>query len=239
MRLLQTTTAVCFFIAASGVTAPALAQSGGDAVRAVTYIDISGDWVLQGSGLLKQYRDQSRKEAGNTEFLVLQETERPNRFAIIEGWKDEAAFNAHAKGANASQFNFSLEGIRNAPPDRHMVHDFATAPARSAAANGAVYMVEHVDFLGGDPAVGLAAQPLMKAMAAASQKEPGALRYDVLQQPAPRINHYQVVAAWTDMKAFEAHETAAHTRQFRAGTTMPASPGRANLTDQRLYKAIE
>lgn len=237
MRYVPTTTA-CLIVAAGFATGPALAQSSGEAY-AVTYIDISTDWVLQGAGLLKQYREQSRKEPGNVEFVVLQETDRPNRFVIFEGWKDDGALAAHAKGANASQFNFILEAIRNAPPDRHMAHAFATAPSQGQAGNGALYVVEHVDFLGGDPAIGLAAQPLMKNLAAATQKEAGALRYDVYQQPAPRVNHYQVIALWNDMKAFEAHETAAYTRQFRAATTMPTMPGHANLIDQRFYKAIE
>jgi len=230
----------CLAIAAAVfVGAPALAQSGGDAVYAVTYIDISTDWVLQGRGLLKQYRDQSRREAGNVEFIAMEETNRLNRFVIVEGWKDEAAFAAHAMGANASLFNFALAAIRNGPPDRHKLQTFATAPARADAASGALYMVEHIDFLGGDPAIGIAAQPLVKALAASSQKEAGAVRYDIFQQPAPRINHYQVVAVWTDPKAFDAHESAAHTRQFRAATTMPVMPARANLYDQRLYKALD
>ena len=58
------------------------------------------------------------------------------------------------------------------------------------------------------------------------------------RQPPPRINHYEVVAAWTDAKAFDAHETAAHTLQFRAATVMGGKAGRANLYDQRLYKAL-
>ena len=72
---------------------------------------------------------------------------------------------------------------------------------------------------------------LVKALAESSQKEEGAVRYEIYQQPA-RTNHYQVVALWADAKAFDTHETAAHTRQFRAATM----PGRANLYDQRLYK---
>jgi quinol monooxygenase YgiN len=238
MRYVRSTMASCFVVAGAFAVPPAFAQVPGDAVYAVTYIDISTDWVAQAVGLLKQYRDEARKEPGNLEFLVLEETDRPNRFAIIEGWKDNAAFNAHAKGANASKLDFILEAIRNAPTDRHMVHDFASAPSRPAA-NNALYMVEHVDFLGGDPSIAEAAQPLMKTLAAATQKEPGALRYDVLQQPPPRVNHYEVIGVWTDMKAFDAHEAAPHTRQFRAATTLPASPGRANLMDQRLYKVLD
>jgi quinol monooxygenase YgiN len=105
-------------------------------------------------------------------------------------------------------------------------------------AGGALYMVEHVDFLGGDPAIAAAAVPLVKALAEASQKEAGVVRYEIYRQPPPRINHYEVVAAWADGKAFDAYETAAHTRDFRAATAQGGRAWRANLYDQRLYKAL-
>ena len=110
--------------------------------------------------------------------------------------------------------------------------------ARAAPAGGGIYMVEHVDFLGGDPAIAIAAAPLVKALAEASQKEAGVVRYDIYRQPPPRINHYEVVAVWTDAKAFDAHETAVHTLQFRAATAQGGLAWRANLYDQRLYKVL-
>ena len=64
------------------------------------------------------------------------------------------------------------------------------------------------------------------------------MRYDIYRRPAPRINHYEVVAAWTDAKAFDAHETAAHTLQFRNTTAQGGRVWRVNLYDQRLYKAF-
>jgi quinol monooxygenase YgiN len=230
--------AFCLALAAASFAGtPARAQTG-DAVYAVTHFDLSTDWILQGSGLFKDYRDKSRKETDNLEFTVVQETARPNRFAIFEGWKDQATFDAHAKGANASQFNFILEAIRNAPPDRYMLKAFAAAPARAAAA-GAVYMLEHIDFQGGDPAIVRAAEPLVKALATGSQKEAGVQRYDVYQLAAPRLNHFEVVSVWNDKGAFDTHETGASARAFRAATTVPVSPPRVNLYDQRLYKALD
>jgi quinol monooxygenase YgiN len=92
--------------------------------------------------------------------------------------------------------------------------------------------------MGGDPAYAAAAQPLVKALAESTKKEAGAVRYDVYRQPPPRINHYEVVSAWTDAKAFDAHETAAHTLLFRAASIMGGGAPRANLYDQRLYKAL-
>jgi quinol monooxygenase YgiN len=226
-------------IAAAIAVVPAVrAQTATDTVHAVTYLDVGTTAMAQGVELIKKYREASRREAANLEFTILQETSRPNRFVIMEGWMDQAAFEAHDKGTAKSEFEAALRPVRNSPPDRHMLQPFANAPARAAPAGGGLYMVEHVDFLGGDPAIAIAAAPLVKALAEASQKEAGAVRYEIYRQPPPRINHYEVVAVWTDAKAFEAHETAAHTLQFRAATAQGGRAWRANLYDQRLYRVL-
>jgi len=99
-------------------------------------------------------------------------------------------------------------------------------------------MVEHVDFRGGDPAVAEAAVAYVKALAESSQKEAGALRYDIYRRPAPRINHYEVVAAWTDAKSLRC------TRNRRPYVAIPQCDRtggrvwRVNFYDQRLYKAF-
>jgi quinol monooxygenase YgiN len=176
-----------------------------------------------------------RRAGANLEFTILQETSRCNRFVIIEGWRNQAAFEAHDNGAGKSEFEGALKQIRNSPPDRKMLQPFANAPARRIEP-GALYMVEHADFMGGDPAVAAAAAPLVKSLAEASQKDAGALRY---RMPPPRINHYEVVAAWTDAKAFDADETAAHTLEFRAATAQGGRASRANLYDQRRHRALD
>ena len=216
---------------AAAFASPASAQTA-DPVYAVTYLDVSTDWVVQGAGLLKQFRDLSAHQAGNLEFSVMRETSRPNRFVIVEGWKDQAAFAAHEKSADAALFNFTLEAIRNSPPNQHVLQSFANVPARGKPASGAVTMVEHVDF---SPAANATGLPLLKELALASQKEEGVVRYDIYQEPVPHANHYSVVAVWANRAAFDAHETAAYTRQFRAATVMPV---RANLYDQRLYDPL-
>jgi quinol monooxygenase YgiN len=220
------------FLTAMTIAAGAQAQSGSGAVYAVTYLDVAANMVRLGSDLIKQYRDTSRQEADNLEFTVLQELGRPNRFVIFEGWKDQATFDAHAKAPSTERFLGALKPMRNSPPDRHVLQAFATAPARAEPAGGALVMVEHVDF---QPGFSSTAMPLIKALAEASQKEPGALRYDVYQQPAPRTNHYTVVGVWSDANGFDAHEAAEPTHQFRAAT---APPARANLYDQRRYRVF-
>jgi quinol monooxygenase YgiN len=227
---------IAFFLAAGVVAAlagmPAFAQSPSEPVYAITYLGISTDWTLQGSGLLKQYRDQSLKEPGVLEFAVMQEANRPDQFMIVEGWKDEAAFKAHAKGANASLFNFTLEAIRTYPPNQFVVHPFATAAAKPAPA-GAVHMIEHVDII---PPRLAEVQPALKALAEASQKEPHALRFDIYQVSAPRTNHFAIIGAWTDAMAYDAHEVSPQEKAFRAATVAPV---RGNLYDQRLYKDVQ
>src|SRR5260370_37609914 len=225
-------------IATAVAVAPAArAQSGADAIFAVTYVDVGAGAVTQGVELIKKYRDQTRREAANLEFTILQETSRPNRFVIMEGWRDQAAFEGHDKGAAKAEFEGALKPIRNSPPDRKMLQPFANAPARRIEP-GALYMVEHVDFMGGDPAIAAAAVPLERARAEASQKEPGPVRYEIYRLPPPPINHYPLDAAWTDAKAFDAHETAAHTLAFPAATAQGGRAWRANLYDQRLYQAL-
>jgi quinol monooxygenase YgiN len=215
------------------IGSPALAQTAGEAVHAVTYLDVSTDWVLQGAGLLKQYRDVSSHQPGNLEFVVLQEKNRPNRFAIVEGWKDQAAFEAHAKSPDTARFDFTLEAIRNSPPNQHVLRDYANGPTRGTPGSGAIRLVEHIDF---SPPFNAASEPAVKVLAQSSRDEADVVRYDIYQEPPPHTNHYSVVAVWASRKAFDAHETAAHTRKFRTDTAMPAH---ANLYDERLYDILD
>jgi len=211
----------------------AQSQTVSEPVYAVTYLDVGASSLGRGVDLLKQYRESSRHEAANVEFTVLQETDRPNRFAIVEGWKDQSGFDAHQKAMSTAQFEEALKAIRNSPPNQHVLHTFATGSARAERPSGALYMVEHIDFL---PMFANLAQPAVRRLAEASAKEDGVLRYDIYQEPAPHANHFSVVGVWAGAKAFDAYETAAPTREFRAATVMPA---RGNLYDQRLYKVVD
>jgi quinol monooxygenase YgiN len=220
----------------SMVMTPVLAQT--TSFYAVTYLDVATTSVPQSIELVKRLRDASRRENGNLEYTTLQETSRPNRFVIMEGWRSQAAYEAHEKGTVMPEFQAALKPILNSPINTHTILPFANVASPRAIPLGALYMVEHIDFRGGDPGVAESAVALVKALAEATQKEPGALRYDIYRRPVPRINHYEVVAAWTDAKAFDAHETAAHTMAFRNATAQGGRVWRVNLYDQRLYKAL-
>jgi quinol monooxygenase YgiN len=55
---------------------------------------------------------------------------------------------------------------------------------------------------------------LIKEVAAASRKEPGNLRYEVLQR-MDRDNQFAILEAWNDPKALETHGSGAAMTQFR------------------------
>jgi hypothetical protein len=48
-----------------------------------------------------------------------------------------------------------------------------------------------------------------------------------IKEPDPHLNHFSIVAAWTNEKAYEDHEAAPYTKQFRAAI---AQTGRGNLS---------
>jgi quinol monooxygenase YgiN len=219
------------FLIHMGVAYAAPAPTSVEGVYNVTYLDVAANSVTQGIALLKDYREASRHEAGNLEFTVLQETIRPNRFVIFEGWQDKAASDAHMKAASASKFQEALKPMRNSPPYQMTpYYPFVTAPARAKPGRGAVYMVEHMDFM---PTYATSALPLVKEMAEATQKEEGLIRYDVYHWGD---HHYEVVAIWPNRKAYDAHEAAAYTRKFRDTTAVPG--GRIDLWEERLYQPI-
>jgi len=112
------------------------------------------------------------------------------------------------------------------------VNPFATAPAKATPA-GAVHVIEHIDII---PPRANEIQPVLKSLAEASVKDPGTLRFDVYQVAAPRVNHFAVVSAYADAKAYDAHEASPQAKAFRAATLPPV---RGNLNDQRIYKDIQ
>src|SRR6516164_5919601 len=89
-------------IAAAALAQPAHAQSS--AVYIATYVEVMPNAVAPGAALLKQYRDATAKEDGNQRADALQEIERPNRFVVVETWRDKAAFDAHGQGASMTSF---------------------------------------------------------------------------------------------------------------------------------------
>ena len=225
-----------FFLLAHAVTILAaglvqFAHAQDSPVYIATYVDVMPSAVVSGATLLKQYRDASRKEDGNLKSDVLQEISRPNRFAIIEVWKDKAALDAHAKAASTTQFRDQLKAIQNAPYDERVNNGlYLPGSAKGDSPASAIYVMTHVDVT---PPNKDECMALLKTMSADTAKDPGNISYEVLQQ-ANRANHFTVVEVWRDNEALDGHAMAAHTRTFRE----KLSPMAGALYDERFYKAL-
>ena len=87
----------------------------------------------------------------------------------------------------------------------------ACAVTHAARAQDAAYIVSYFETT---PAAQNEASALARAFGEASRKEPGNLRFDVLQRIG-QLNHFSIVEAWTDAQAQAAHANAGHTQQFR------------------------
>lgn len=216
------------------ILAAALGQSAhaqDNAVYLVTYVEVMPNAVASAAALLKRHRNASRHDNGNLRLDVLAEIARPNRFVILEAWKDQAALDAHVQSTGSVQFNEQLKPIQDAPEDRRVNHALYLGQRPDTDRSGAIEVVTHVDVI---PAGTDACLAALKAMSVDSPNDPGNISYEVLQQEN-RANHFAVVEEWTDRRAVDAHAMAAHTRAFRE-KLMPIAGA---PYDERFYAALD
>ena len=209
------------------------AQAPADAaVHAVSYVDLLPSGRASMVAALEQYRDASRKDDGYVRFDLLEQVGWPGHFAIVETWRDQKAFDAHGTAAHTKQYLDALQPIRVSGYDQRPYRTLTAAPPTGAGNADTVYIVAHVDIAG--QGAQAEAPGLLRRLAEASRKEPGNLRFDVLQHMM-RANHYTVVEAWQSQNAHAAHAAAVHTREYRD----VVQPITGSPLDERLYKAVD
>jgi quinol monooxygenase YgiN len=117
---------------------------------------------------------------------------------------------------------------------------FAAAVLAAVAAQGAraqapegqsAYVVTYIEVT---PSAEPETANLLRRVAAASRKEAGNLRYDVLQH-SERRGQFAILETWNDGKAFEAHRGGAAVKEFRG----ELDPLRISSYDERLDNAID
>jgi len=207
-----------------------LARAQRSPVYVVTYVDVMPNETNSGAVLLQHYRDVSEKEDSNLRTTVLQEIARPNRFAIIEIWKDKAASEAHDKASSTAELFEKVKAISNAPFDRRLDNGLYVDSRNSEKQRDAIYVLTHIDVV---PPSKDDCMALLKSMSIDTAKDSGNIGYSVLQQ-ANRANHFAVFEVWVNRKALDAHATAAHTRAFRE----KVSPMAGALYDERFYNVL-
>src|SRR5262249_60405 len=163
-------------------------------------------------------------------FEMFQEVARPSRFAVVEVWRDKKAAEAHGKAAAPTALGQKLQPAMIDGFGVRQHSGFSLAAPKGQIPSEAIYVVTHVDVF---PTGKDQAAELVKAQAEAARKDDGNLRYDVLQWDG-HPNHFTLVEAWRDRKAFDASAAAAHTKEFRQKLT----PLEGALYDERLYQAV-
>jgi quinol monooxygenase YgiN len=220
-------------LAASAVMTSASLRAE-DAVNApvylVAYFEVAPSAAAQTADLLRQYAGASRTEDGNTSLDAFQEIGRPNRFAIVEAWRDKKAVEAHNSSAATSTLRDRLQPLLASPLDVRPSGALSIAAPKGPAGADVIFVLTHVDVVPTGKDQGIV---LVKELAEAGRKDPTNLQFDVLQQDS-RPNHFTLAEAWRGRSAFEANVTAAHTKDFRQKLT----PLSGALYDERLYQAL-
>src|SRR5262245_25351452 len=119
------------------------AQTVDGLVYVATYVDIQISSIDQGVALIKQYRDATRTERGGSGVRLIQEIARPNRFVIIEIWKDQSSFEAHERAQHTFRFRGGITAIHNSPFDQRVHHGFAIDPRQSTGEPDVISVVTH------------------------------------------------------------------------------------------------
>jgi quinol monooxygenase YgiN len=107
----------------------------------------------------------------------------------------------------------------------------AFAQTSFAQAQDPVYVVTHIDLMPNGVPTGI---PAMKQFVAESIKEKDCVRFEILQQDG-RPNHLTLVGIWKDRKAFDAHDSASYTKEFRE----KMQPLIGSPWDERLHQLIK
>jgi quinol monooxygenase YgiN len=93
---------------------PIDAASVRDAIYVATHVDVIPPRKDDGVAALKRLGDESRRGAGNLRFEVVQQTNRPNHFTVVEMWKDAKAVEAHSMAAVTREFRDKLATMTGA-----------------------------------------------------------------------------------------------------------------------------
>ena len=99
---------------------PIESKPAAGAIYVVTHVDVIPPRKDDGAAALRQLGDDSRQGHGNLRFKVVQQTNRPNHFTVVEIWKDANAVEAHSMAATTRQFRDTLAPATGALYDERL-----------------------------------------------------------------------------------------------------------------------
>ncbi|HEX3535418.1 MAG TPA: putative quinol monooxygenase [Stellaceae bacterium] len=93
---------------------------GSRAIYVLTHVDVFPAGKDQAIDMLKQLAAESRKEAGNLRFDVLQQDGRANHLPLVEAWRDAQAESVHAMTEHTRAFRAKLVTLQGALYDERL-----------------------------------------------------------------------------------------------------------------------
>ena len=199
------------------------------ATASVAYIEVAPSEVRRTIGVLQTYREAAMKAPGIGRIETLQQIGRPNLFAIEETWRDAASLQAHLASAGAKKLRDDLQSAFISSFDQRLLAPVTVQPARRSLSDQSIYVLTHADTVDRSGSV----PAMLQELAAGARREGGNVLFDVTVQPN-RTNHFTLIEAWSDQKAYETHVVAEHTKKFRTAF----APTSGALYDERIYKRI-
>jgi quinol monooxygenase YgiN len=218
------------------------ASGGTEPARILTFVEVRQDAVERGRRMLADYALALRRGSEAADAVVLQELDRPDRFALVESAGHAGSLSAAEDRARTALLR--LEVLLVAPLDRREHRDFLPGCARASGGvslprarlhpgdgEHILYVLTHVDIAGRPGSVPDSAfRELAQAGCAAS----GNLAFHVWQQ-SNRGNHFNLVAAWAGRSDWASFVSGAAARRFRESV----GPMLGSLYDERLYRVVE
>jgi quinol monooxygenase YgiN len=96
------------------------AKAGKDTIFAVTHVDVIPPEKDNGANALEQLADSSRRQAGNLQFDVWRQTNRPNHFTVVEAWANRGSFDVHGMQKETREFRMKLGPMSGALYDERL-----------------------------------------------------------------------------------------------------------------------
>jgi quinol monooxygenase YgiN len=200
-------------------------------VYIVAYVDVLASAAARAAASLRQYRGASRGEPGALSVDLYSQTGRASGFAIVEAWRDGAAYEAHHESAAIERLRRDLNPLQLAPPDVRVQSAYSLGPGMGEGKN-AMTLIVHVDVI---PTFLPDYERIAKNYIDATRGESGLLGMEVLQTLPPHLNHLTVIERWADAAALEAHQRTVTARSYREAL----NPMLGALYDERIYRKVD
>ena len=198
----------------------------------VVYVECKPADAKTGSEVLEELAALAEDSAGVIRFDVLQQTDRPNFFALVEVWTNAETFADFQNSSPTQAILARLTPLLEAPLDQrpgNLLTGAVNPRSRHARARQ-IFVITHVDV---DPQFVGQARPLLDTFVNDSLNDPEAQTFALVSQ-TPTLNHFQLIETFANLKAFEAHLSAQHSVDFRTNI----DPLLGAPYDERLYQFV-